>query len=181
MQESSLVKWVDELQAQIDQVKRDVQSIPAPVPSSVILCGIATMDVTDTPGENDAFTRAAACSIAGTFDGSAYDYHIAYDFASFDTDIAYLGSKCSQKALTAAIPDGDALIVDKVATESDTETITVDAQLNAIVTVSSSKIDVTIESKYGDGKGIAPDTGHTRLAYTIFAAPKPPSRTKKKK
>ena len=30
MQQSSLVKWVDELQAQIDQVKRAVESIPAP-------------------------------------------------------------------------------------------------------------------------------------------------------
>lgn len=181
MLKASLEKWVDELQAQIDQVKRDVQSIPAPAASSVVICGIASMTVTDTSGENDTFTRSATCSIAGTFDSSAFEYHIAYDFASFDTDISYIGSKCSQKALTAAIPDGDALIVDKVVTESDTETISVDALLNAIITVSSNKIDVTIESNYGDGKGIAPDTGHTRLSYSIYAAPISTGRSKKKK
>lgn len=181
MQKISIEKWVDELQAQIDQVKREVQSIPAPAASSVVICGAAAMTVTDTSGENDTFTRAATCSIAGAFDSSAFEYHIGYDFVSYDTDVTYIGSKCSQKALTAAIPDGDALLIDKVAIESETETITADALLNAIVTVSSSKIDVTIESNYGDGKGIAPDTGHTRLSYSIYAAPKPATRTKKKK
>lgn len=32
MEKATLEKWVDELQAQIDQVKRDIQSIPTPEP-----------------------------------------------------------------------------------------------------------------------------------------------------
>lgn len=43
MLKASLEKWVDELQAQIDQVKRDVQSIPTPEPPVTAI--IETLDV----------------------------------------------------------------------------------------------------------------------------------------
>lgn len=43
MLKASLEKWVDELQAQIDQVKRDVQSIPAPEPPVTAI--METLDI----------------------------------------------------------------------------------------------------------------------------------------
>ena len=88
MEKATLEKWVDELQAQIDQVKREVQSIPAPTPVTdpdcfVFSCGHSTMDISDVPYEesNDSeFGRFAECEFAETFDTDNYDYYISFDY-----------------------------------------------------------------------------------------------------
>lgn len=52
MQESSLVKWVDELQGQIDALKRDIASIPAPEPPAPSVL-VETLDVELVPNGSD--------------------------------------------------------------------------------------------------------------------------------
>lgn len=90
MQESSLVKWVDELQGQIDQIKR---SIPAPAPTPepedpqvVALSGTVEMTVTF-----DNTQALAVGTIDEDLDLTAYDYFldIHYQYAGgSDTYIA---------------------------------------------------------------------------------------------
>ena len=75
MQESSLVKWVDELQGQIDQIKR---SIPAPAPTPepedpqyVVYSGSVAMTVTF-----DGTLALAVGTIDEDLDLTKYDYYL---------------------------------------------------------------------------------------------------------
>ena len=192
MQMISLEKWVDELQAQIDQVKREVQSIPAPTPvtnpdSYVFSCGHATCDVTDTPvseSNDDEFFRFATANFTVTFDLDNYDYYISFDYASSAiSGASYYGTMCCNKLLEAAPLSGDVFPVLSRTVSEGTESCAVAGLLNVNFNFDTDGVYLEFVSEYGDGTGIAPDeTGITGFDYVIFAQKKPTdnSRTKKK-
>ena len=74
MQESSLVKWVDELQGQIDSLKRAMQSIPAPTPSEPDVVGTSgNVTISVTSGETGSEGTA---TITADLDLTNYDYYL---------------------------------------------------------------------------------------------------------
>lgn len=90
MEKATLEKWVDELQAQIDQVKRDVQSISTPPtpedPQVVAFSGTVAMTVTF-----DETLALAVGTIDEDLDLTAYDYYLDMHYqhaGSSDTYIA---------------------------------------------------------------------------------------------
>lgn len=189
MQKSSLEKWVDELQAQIDAVKREVASIPAPTPVTdpdcfVFSCGAATMTVTDVPveeGNDEEFVRFAEYEFSETFDNDNYDYYISFDYDSIDlsTALRYYGNANCMILHDSTPFQSDVLPILSSATPQDVEicevagVVKVDFQYGETVTLG-------IVSEYGDGKCIADDTGDTKLDYMIIAKKKAETRTKKK-
>ena len=74
MLKASLEKWVDELQAQIDQVKRDVQSIPAPEPITPDVVGKSgNVEISVTSGDTSSEGTA---TITADLDLTNYDYYL---------------------------------------------------------------------------------------------------------
>lgn len=74
MQESSLVKWVDELQGQIDSLKRAMQSMPAPEPPAPDVVGTSGNVVISVSSSD---TRSAGtATITVDLDLTKYDYFL---------------------------------------------------------------------------------------------------------
>lgn len=74
MQESSLVKWVDELQGQIDTLKRAINSIPVPEPPAPEVVGASgNVEISVTAGDTSAEGTA---TITADLDLTNYDYYL---------------------------------------------------------------------------------------------------------
>lgn len=193
MQDSSLVKWVDELQGQIDALKRDIASIPAPPEPTpepdctVFSCGHATLTVTDTPIEesnDNEFTRAAEHEFTETFDPDNYDYYINFDFFSVDISSAlayYATTNCM--GLHDDTPlQGDVLPVLSQITSQGVENCAVAGVVNVEFQYNESGVTLSIISEYGDGNCIADGTtGVSTIDYMIIAKKKAETSTKKRK
>ena len=189
MQKSSLEKWVDELQAQIDAVNRKVAAIPpTPIPDPdcfVFSCGHATMTVTDEPIEesnDNEFTRTAEYEFAEDFDTENYEYYINFDLFSIDIALSlayYATTNCMGLHDDTPFQD-DLMPVLSSETPQDTETYAV-AGIVSVNFQYGESVTLSIVSGYGDGKCIAGDTGATTIDYMIVAKKKTEITTKKKK
>lgn len=74
MQESSLVKWVDELQGQIDTLKRAINSIPTPEPPAPEVVGTSGDVVISVT--SDESSSVGIATITADLDLTNYDYYI---------------------------------------------------------------------------------------------------------
>jgi hypothetical protein len=189
MQTSSLVKWVDEIQGQIDALKRTVGSKPAPVADSdciVFSCGHATCEVSDVPLEesnDNEFYRFASANFTEAFDLDNYNYYISFDFASSAVDgPSFYGTMNCNELREAAPLSGDVFPVISRTVSQGAETCAVAGILNANFNFTVDDIHLEIVSEYGDGTGIAPDeTGVTGFDYVIFAKKKAETINRKSK
>ena len=192
MEQSSLVKWVDELQGQIDALKRDIASIPAPEPipepdAIVFSCGHASLTVTDTPIEesnNNEFTRVAEYEFEETFDPDTYDYYINFDFFSVDLTSAlayYATTNCMSLHDDTPLQE-DVMPVLSSEQLLGVETCAVAGTVNVNFQYDESGVTLSIISEYGDGKCIAgAETGTSTIDYMIIAKKKAEPSTKKRK
>lgn len=159
MQKSSLEKWVDELQAQIDQVKREVQSTPAPTELPYTLTGGTVAITVSQDGTSDPEGSGV---ISGTYDTSAYDYYLTLQY--------YVGGV-----------DGDLIgVADdvKVTDTADSGAFVVHSAIGGVVdgsvvlyiglVVVSSGISISLG---GPAAGF-PDDGDYTMAYTLKAIKK---------
>lgn len=72
MQKSSLEKWVDELQGQIDSLKRAVSKVPTP-PAPVVVATSGNVEISVTSSE----TRSeGTATITADLDFTNYDYYL---------------------------------------------------------------------------------------------------------
>ena len=179
-----LIKWIDELQAQIDALNRKVASVPAP-DYAIIACGHAQMEITDEPieGSNDnEFTRTAACTFGESFDIDNYDYYISFDYLSIHLSIeGSVGfyAMANSMALHDSEPlQGVVMPVLSTAWSQGTETCAVAGTVDVDFQYGES-VTLSIVSTYGDGKCIA-DHG-TSIDYMIVAKKKTETTTKKRK
>lgn len=142
MQESSLVKWVDELQGQIDQVKRDVRSIPAPTPQARGVVGISgTMTISVSFDE----TRAeGTATITTDLDLANYDYFLNIHYFDTDSVTDFVCWDVLNKKITTAL---DIYVFSGIKSSSGTLSLFDMATLNAIY--SEGSISLTFNTPLG--------------------------------
>ena len=170
MQESSLVKWVDELQAQIDAVKREVASIPEPVVNGIAITnGEVEMTATSSTG-------IVSGLISGSFDDEAYDFFLSlqYYISAYDGD--------------------DQTVVFGTVANVKTDGTVRSALFNATKVFYPLAGDTTIDVGIGRFNHSIVNTGITieveetpevidgtyDMEYVLIAVPKPATRTRKK-
>lgn len=164
MQESSLVKWVDELQGQIDQVKRDIQSIPTPEPVTPIV--VETHDVEIVGGASDV-------TIAITSD--------LLDDSRYDALLSIHGVVGSTTADDYYVVDIDNRHVGNTAGTNYPIIYHDDDGINGIVAIG------TISELYQSTGSVITITGFANVSgtgagvATIIAVPKPSNNTRTKK
>lgn len=172
MLKASIEKWVDELQAQIDQIKREIPTATPDI-SSVVTYG--TFNLRTTIADSAA---TATGKISGAFDTTHFDYLVSLHVHISDTNDG-----------TAYLVEGD--VVDhKVGATAKPFTFCrskadgTDAALVAacdvlIVKGDDGKLAVTIAG----GADLAINSGDTDYStdYAIIAVKKPVSNTRNKK
>ena len=193
MQKANLEKWVDELQAQIDAVKRDIARIPAPEPPapepecSVFACGSATLTVTDYPydeSDDSAFLRVAEYEFDETFDTENYDYYISFDYYSIDalTALTYYATTNCVILHDGAPLRGDVMPVLSSELTRGTHTYAVAGVVSVQFQYGESGVTMNISSNSNDGSCITDGTnGVTTIDYMIAAKKKAEPSTKKRK
>ena len=172
MEKATLEKWVDELQAQIDQIKKE---IPAATPdiSSVVTFG--TFNLRTTIADSAA---TATGKISGTFDTTNYDYLVSLHVHISDTNdgTAYLveGNVVDHKVGATAKP----FTVCRSKADGTSAALVAACDV-LIVKGDDGKLAVTIAG----GSDLAINSGDTDYAtdYTIIAVKKPASTRNKKK
>lgn len=174
MEQSSLVKWVDELQGQIDALKRDIASIPAPPDASSIVT-FGTFNLRTTIADSAA---TATGKISGTFDTTNYDYLVSLHVHITDTNdgTAYLveGNVVDHKIGATAKP------FTAVRSKADGTSAALVAACDVlIVKGDDGKLAVTIAG----GSDLAINSGDTDYStdYTVIAVKKPVTNNRNKK
>lgn len=173
MQKSSIEKWVDELQAQIDQVKREVQGIPAPVGNGItIISGEVEMTASTADG-------TVSGVISGTFDDVDNDYFLSLQYYT---------------AVHDDVEDSDTVVFGTIANVKTDGTMK-SALFTAAKVVYPLSGTTTIDSGIGrlshttGGTGIALEVGEIPeildgtydMEYVIIAVPKATDNTRTKK
>lgn len=142
MQESSLVKWVDELQGQIDSLKRAMQSIPAPEPTAPDVVGTSgTMTIAVSYDESRAEGTA---TITAALDLANYDYFLNIHY--FDTESVgdFVCWDVLNKKITTAL---DLYVFSGIKSSSGTLSLFDMATLNAVY--SEGSISLTFNTPLG--------------------------------
>lgn len=166
MLKASLEKWVDELQAQIDQVKRDVQSIPTPEPPApevVGICGTMTIAVSSSETRSEGIA-----TITTDLDLTNYDYFLSihyFDEDSLDTFVCW--DVLNKKITTAS----DLYVFSGIKSTSGTLSLFDIATLNAVY--SEGSIALTFNTPLGFIPSIT-------AQYVITGIKKPAAQSRKK-
>lgn len=169
MQESSLVKWVDELQGQIDQIKK---SIPAPAPTPtpedpdvVVFSGTVAMTVTF-----DESLALAVGTIDEDLDLTKYDYYLDIYYQDVGSSDTYIADVLHSK-ITA-----DPAIRFFTGTKYDNGVVTPLNYGYCYSPLTESGVTVSLHSV----AAYYSDEGTVNMDYVITGIKKPAAQTKKK-
>ena len=169
MEESSLVKWVDELQGQIDQIKK---SIPAPAPTPtpedpevVAFSGTVAMTVTF-----DKSLALAVGTIDEDLDLTAYDYYLDMHYQAAPGDDTYICDVLHAKIAA------DPAIRYFGGTHFDNGTVTPLDFGYCYSPLTENGVTVSLHSS----AAYYSDEGTVNMAYVITGYKKPAAQTKKK-
>ena len=140
MQKSSLEKWVDELQGQIDSLKRAVSKVPTPsAPDVVGISGTTTISVTF-----DESRAEGKATITAGLDLANYDYFLnIHYFHEEDIENFVCWDVLNKKITTAS----DLYVFSGTKSSSGTLSLFGIATLNAIY--SEGSIDLTFNTPLG--------------------------------
>lgn len=165
MLKASLEKWVDELQAQIDQLKRDVLNIPTPEPPAPEVVGVSgSVEISVTAGETSAEGTA---TITADLDLTNYDYFldIHYDYQGIGEFVCW--DVLKKKIETAA----NVYVFSGVKSTSGTPS------LFDVATLSATYSEGSIALEFNTPLGFIP---FNTVQYVITGIKKPAAQSRKK-
>ena len=179
MQESSLVKWVDELQAQIDEVKRTggqdaaiIARVAALEDRAQVYTGTAS-DLTTGPTITKG-VESAEFTIAAPADPALYDLEVYAQWKRASSEYAWISAMTKEFAPVVKY--------DMTLTAAD-PVITGAVQVSS--TASGENLTISLERALDGGSIGMPEGDETGITinYVIIAKKKPPvtSRSRKKK